>query len=95
MEPITSEPNIVSGVIKNSENEAITGAVLLVKNSKGEAVRALKTNALGQFSISTPLMNGMYTLEVGSAVEDTTFDIITIEVKGEVLPPIELIGREV
>ena len=95
MEPITSEPNIVSGVIKSSENEAITGAVLLVKNNKGEAVRALKTNALGQFSISTPLMNGIYTLEVGSAVEDTTFDIITIEVKGEVLPPIELIGREV
>ena len=94
MQPITSEPNIVSGVIINAESEAMPGVVLLVKNHKGEAVRALKTNALGQFSISTPLMNALYTLEVGSAVEDTTFDIITIEVKGEVIPPIELVGRE-
>ncbi|MFC1755789.1 PrgI family mobile element protein [Patescibacteria group bacterium] len=95
MQPITSEPNIVSGVIRGSDGEALTGVVLLIKNNKGEAVRALKTNALGQFSISTPLMNSLYTLEVGSAVENTTFDIITIEVKGEVLPPVELSGREV
>lgn len=95
MQPITNEPNIVSGVIKDSDGEAIPGVVLLIKNHKGEAVRALKTNTIGQFSISTPLVNGMYTLEVGSPVEGSSFDIITVEVKGEVIPPIEMIGREV
>ena len=94
MEPITNEPNIVSGMIKKPDGESIPGLVLLIKNHRGEAVRALKTNALGQFSISTPLVDGIYTLEVGSTVEDTTFDIITIEVKGEVIPPVELIGKE-
>jgi len=93
MQPITNEPNKVSGVIKDQDGEAIPGVVLLIKNHKGEAVRALKTNTLGQFSISTPLVKGMYTLEVGSSVEDISFDIITIEVKGEVLPPVEMIGR--
>jgi len=95
MQPITNEPNIVSGVIKNQDGEALPGVVLLIKNHKGEAVRALKTNTLGQFSISTSLVKGMYTLEVGSAVEETAFDIITVEVKGEVIPPIEMVGRQV
>ncbi len=93
MQPITEEPNIVSGVVKNQDGEAITGVVLLIKNHKGESVRALKTNTIGQFAISTSLVKGMYTLEVGSSVEGLTFDIITVEVKGEVLPPIEIIGR--
>jgi len=95
MQPITNEPNIVSGVIKNQDGEALPGVVLLIKNHKGEAVRALKTNTLGQFSISTSLVKGMYTLEVGSAVEETSFDIITVEVKGEVIPPMEMVGRQV
>jgi len=94
MQPITNEPNIVSGVVKGQDGEGIPGIVLLIKNHKGEAVRALKTNTLGQFSISTSLVNGMYTLEIGSPVEGLGFDIITVEVKGDVLPPIELIGRE-
>jgi hypothetical protein len=93
MQPITNDPNIVSGVVKNHEGEAVTGVVLLIKNHKGEAVRALKTNALGQFSISTPLVKGIYTLEIGAGVEDQAFDIITVEVKGEVIPPIEMVGR--
>lgn len=95
MEPITEEPNIVSGVIKKPGNESIPGLVLLIKNHRGEAVRALKTNAMGQFAISTPLVDGIYTLEVGSVVEGLSFDIITIEVKGEVIPPVQLIGKEV
>mgnify|MGYP001102842457 CR=1 FL=1 len=95
MQPITNDPNIVSGIVKNQDSDAIPGVVLLIKNHKGESVRALKTNAIGQFSISTPLANGLYTLEVGSSVEGLTFDIITVEVKGEVLPPMEIIGRPV
>ncbi|MFC1722239.1 PrgI family mobile element protein [Patescibacteria group bacterium] len=95
MQPITSDPNIVSGVVKNSLGEAQPGIVLLIKNHKGESVRALKTNALGQFSISTSLVNGLYTIEVGSSVDGQTFDIITVEVKGEVIPPIEIVGRAV
>jgi hypothetical protein len=95
MQAITNDPNTVSGIVKNQDGEAIPGVVLLIKNHKGESVRALKTNAIGQFSISTPLGNGLYTLEVGSSVEGLTFDIITVEVKGEVLPPIEIIGRPI
>ena len=95
MQAITTEPNIVSGIVRNEKQEGIQGVVLLIKNHKGESVRALKTNTLGQFSISTPLVNGIYTLEIGTGVQGLTFDIITIDVKGEVIPPIELLGREI
>lgn len=95
MKALTNDPNIVSGVLKNAEGEPLEGSVLLIKNNKGEAVRAVKTNSIGQFSISTALVNGMYTIEIGTAVDGQTFDIITVEVKGEVIPPIEITGRPV
>lgn len=93
MQPITKEPNIVSGIVRKENNEALPNIVLLIKNNKGEPVRGIKTNTLGQFSLSTPLVNGLYTLEVDpNAGEGFSFDIITVEVKGDVIPPIELVG---
>lgn len=92
--PLTTTPNIVSGIVRGgNDNAGVSDLVLLIKNHRGESVRAVKTNSIGQFSISTPLDNGMYTIEVASHVEGLTFDIITVEVKGEVLPPIDILGK--
>ena len=94
MQPLTDRPNIVSGIIKNNTGQSIEGAVVIIKNQKGESVRALKTNALGQFSISTPLMNGTYFIDADSSKKTgLTFDIISVEVKGDILPPLEITGR--
>ena len=70
----------------------VTSAALN-KNKKGETVRAFKTNTLGEFKLSTPLANGTYTLEVATNVSGVTFDIISIEAKGEPFPSIEIIGN--
>ena len=93
-QPLSDRPNILSGTIKNSTGQTIEGAVVIIKSQKGEPVRALKTNALGQFSISTPLMNGTYYIEADSSKKTgLTFDIISVEVKGEIISPLEIVGR--
>jgi len=88
--PLTTKPNIVSGVV----GDGIPNVLLIIKNSNGEAVRAFKSNKLGQFILTTPLTEGVYTIEV-SPINDTglTFDIISVEVKGDVIPPIQITGR--
>lgn len=83
-----SQPNIISGMVFDQKGEIIEGAILEIRNDTGMPVRALKTNKLGQFIIATPLENGIYEIEVEK--EGYQFDIIKIEAKGEIIPPIEI-----
>lgn len=94
IQPLTKIPNVVSGVVRDSKDKFLSDFLIIVKNKRGEAVRALKTNAMGQFTISTPLINGTYTVEISPSNKTSlTFDIILMEVKGEVLSPLEMVGR--
>jgi len=89
-----TKPNVISGIVQNSRGVSVDGVVLLVKNHKGEAVRATKTNSLGQFSLISPLSNGMYTIEVGQYNKvNESFDIISVEVKGSIIAPLVFQGR--
>lgn len=92
--PLTNQPNVVSGIVKGPDGSVIEGLLLIIKDDRGEAVRAFKTNSIGQFILTTPLSNGIYTIEVSpSSSVEHAFDIISVEVKGEVIPPIEIIGK--
>lgn len=86
--PLTNAPNVINGIIKDSKGMLLSNAVIVVKNDSGEPVRALKTNKIGQFAISTPLPNGTYIMEIEHP--DHSFDLIQVEVKGQVMPPIEI-----
>jgi hypothetical protein len=88
---LTSLPNILNGLVKDPSGHLLEGAILIVKNEAGIPVRALKTNKLGQFLISTPLPEGRYQIE--TAKEGFAFDIIEFETKGEVLPLLEIYAR--
>lgn len=91
---LTKSPNIVSGIVRDSSGKNLEDILLIIKNDKQEAIRAFKTDSMGQFVLSTPLDNGTYTIEVSSANRITlSFDIIPIEVKGEIIPPIEMVGK--
>ena len=83
-----SRPNIIVGMILDSEGKIVEGAILEIRNAQGLPVRALKTNRLGQFMIVTPLENGLY--EIETEKEGYRFDIIKIEAKGEIIQPIEI-----
>jgi hypothetical protein len=94
IQPLTNKPNVISGVIKDSTGKELENVLMIVKNSHGEPVRAFKSNTLGQFALSTPLINGIYTIEVSPVNNiSQTFDIISVEVKGDVIPPLEIMGR--
>lgn len=81
-------PNLLVGMVLDQKGKMVEGAILEIRNSKKIPVRALKTNKLGQFRIVTPLKNDTY--EIETEKEGFTFDIIRVEVKGELMPPIEI-----
>ena len=91
---LTNTPNIISGVVRDSSGNQLSDMLILVKNSRGDTVRALKTNSLGQFVVSTPLQNGTYTVEVSpSNKTDLTFAIIPVEVRGGIIPTLDIVGK--
>ena len=85
---LTNTPNVINGVVKDPNGHLLTNVIIVVKDSDNQPVRALKSNKIGQFAISTPLPNGTYTMELEA--EGHTFDIIQVKVDGKLLPPIEI-----
>lgn len=81
-------PNKVVGMILRPNNELINDAIVEIQTADGRVVRAVKSNALGQFFITTPLDNGTYTL----LVEREGFEFIPqqLVMDGSVLAPVEI-----
>lgn len=88
---LTTFPNVVNGIIKDQTGNLMEGVVAVLYDREGLPVRALKTNKLGQFSGSTPLPNSTYTLELEK--DNFTFDVLQIELTGEVLPPLMITAK--
>ncbi len=88
---LTTFPNIINGVIKDSTGNYLEGVVTVIYDKEGLPVRALKTNKLGQFTGSTPLPNGTYTLELEK--DNFNFDVLQIELTGQLLPPLLITAK--
>ena len=86
-----SLPNLVVGFTRTKEGKLIDGAILEIRDSQGNPVRAFKTNKLGQFLSATPLLSGEY--EIETEKEGFQFDIIKINLEGKILPPIEIVSK--
>lgn len=82
------KPNTIVGQVMDPEGKIIEGAILEIKDDVGRPVRALKTNKLGHFIIVTPLQTGTYRLTTEK--QGFTFDEITFEAKGDLIPPIAI-----
>lgn len=85
-------PNLVSGVVKDSRGNVLSGILIEIKNKSGESVRAFKTNALGQFASATQLTNGAYTIEFEDPKSQHTFAKAPIEANGSIIAPLEVIS---
>jgi hypothetical protein len=81
-------PNILVGMVKDNQGKIVEGAILEIRDEQGNPVRALRSNKLGQFRIATPLSSGTYEIEIEK--EGILFDIVKIELKGEIVQPIEI-----
>ncbi len=90
---LTSFPNIVTGIIKDSDNTFLPGVLVTVKDKEGVPLRALKTNRLGQFAASTPLANGVYFVEIEDPRIRYVFDRVQITLNGSIVPALEIIAK--
>jgi len=88
---LTTFPNVINGIIVDSQNNYLEAVVVVIHDKDGLPVRALKTNKLGQFTGSTPLPNGTYTIELEK--DNLVFDILQIQLEGKVLPPLNISAK--
>jgi hypothetical protein len=88
-----SFPNAVSGMVKTQQGTILPSIIVEIKNKDGVPVRALKTNKLGQFAVSTPLPNGTYTIHLEDPQGVYRFDVIEVVAKGEAIAPLEILAK--
>ncbi len=83
-------PNKIVGMILTKDNDLVPNAIVEIYNQTGMVERAVKTNALGQFFITTPLPNGNYVLQV---THDTlSFEPVNLQLTGQIVPPLEIVA---
>lgn len=83
-----TQPNKLVGMILTNSNELIPEAIIEIKDDQSRVVRAVKSNALGQFFISTPLKNGNYSIFISH--DSYQFHPQEIVLESEVIDPIEI-----
>lgn len=81
-------PNKLVGMVLTSNQELIPEAIVEISSEEGHVVRAVKTNALGQFFITTPLKQGKYVVNVQK--QNFTFEPMSIELKNSIVEPLEI-----
>jgi len=89
--PMPDKPdisNMLVGMVTNSEEKIVEGAIVEIQDSKGNPSRVLKTNSLGQFRTTTPLSNGRYL--VITEKEKLEFDRVEVELTGKIIEPIKI-----
>lgn len=83
-----TQPNSLTGMVITPQEELVAGALVEVKNSAGQVVRAVKTNSLGQFFITTPLSNDNYFIQVKKP--GYNFTPQQLQLSGQIVKPIEI-----
>lgn len=81
-------PNKLVGMILTPNSELIPESVIEIKDEQNRVVRAVKSNALGQFFVSTPLKEGTYTIIVNH--QRYRFNPQELVLTDKVVNPIEI-----
>jgi len=90
---LTTFANVVTGIVKDGDQNLLPGVLVTVKDKDGMPLRALKTNRLGQFAASTPIANGTYLVEVEDPRLRFTFDRAQITLNGSIVPALEIFAK--
>ena len=88
-----TQPNIISGLVADSEGNGVEGAIVEIQDAESNPVRAMRTNGLGQFQTATPLPNGNYLIVTEK--EPYRFDIMKIIAKGQIIAPLKIVAKEI
>ncbi|MDA1079637.1 MAG: hypothetical protein O2840_03035 [bacterium] len=81
-------PNKLVGMVLSARNELVPDAIVEIRKASGSIERAVKSNALGQFFITTPLANGEYVVEAEK--DQLQFPSQSIVLTGDLVDPIEI-----
>jgi len=81
-------PNLIVGMVLDQNGKMIEQSIIEIRDHTGMPVRALRSNKLGQFFVSTPLPSGEYEIVVEK--DNFTFDTMKLSLSGVVVSPIEI-----
>lgn len=81
-------PNLVVGMVLDLNGKMVEQSIIEIRDHTGMPVRALRSNKLGQFFVSTPLPSGEYELVVEK--DNYTFDTMKLTLSGGVVSPVEV-----
>lgn len=84
-------PNVIVGMATDVLGKIVDGVIVEIQDNHGNPTRVIKTNALGQFKISTPLANGRYLMLAEK--EGYIFDRVNIDLDGKIVDPVRIIAR--
>ncbi|MEO8581588.1 MAG: PrgI family protein [Patescibacteria group bacterium] len=87
-----TQPNIVVGMVFDQVGNIVENAIVEIADDQGMPVRAVRTNKIGQFYISTPLKNGEYFMKAEK--EGILFPTQKLELNNTILDPIEIRASE-
>lgn len=87
-----SKPNKLVGMTLTQNDELINNATITLKDSNSTPVTAVRSNALGQFFITSQLKNGKYSIDIKK--EGLSFFPVSIILKGETVDPLEIRSLE-
>jgi hypothetical protein len=85
---VPSQPNLIVGMVFNAAGTIVENAIVEIIDQQGMTVRAVKTNSIGQFSISSTLNNGQYSIHVEKA--GYTFEPLGLNLTGQIVNPLEI-----
>lgn len=86
-----SQPNKIVGMALGPRDELVGGALVEIQDQSGQVVRAVKTNSLGQFFVSSPLDSGVYFINVNK--DGWKFPTQKLELSGQIIvEPLEIRG---
>jgi|GEM_PF-458740 len=83
-----TQPNKVVGMVLDNNQKIVANAIVEIKNLQGLVARAVKSNALGQFFITTPLESGTYIISADKS--GLTFTQQQLSLDNQIVPPIQL-----
>lgn len=92
MPSVPEIPNILVGMVSDTSGMIVEGAIIEIRDSQGNPVRALRTNKLGQFRIVNPLANDTYEVEIEK--DGYHFDTFKVELKGEIMEPLDIRAKD-
>lgn len=83
-----TKPNKIVGMILSQNNDLLTNAIVEIQTLEGNIARAVKTNALGQFFVTTPLKSGEYNIIIEKS--GYQFQPQHIKIEGKIIQPMEI-----